>query len=366
MRIKWDPNSRRVYLRCVMIVSCAVLMMLTAVDISHAALDVSPGSASAIKGQSTRANLTWTITGETPGTWTSSLGRFENAAGSPIGSPTASLSITVSASGTGTVTESLLIPSTVINTIVQSSEMSFFYRRDFGPLVGGAISERLNINIVVSQAAGPVSLRRVELYFEEDGRRTNEITVKRNAKGFLALADLYVNGTGYIEGYWEVDGRRIENIREYASLGSKLTVRSSEIPGLPTFRPGLHSVRLVISNPAPAFTLPQIGYIVTAGSVKTIQPLHPLSPEDDGEVNGGTLFSWNPGAGAVYVLTFTGDSGGDVVLTAQTKDPDYQIPPQLLADRFTTGGTYFWQIQGYGADGELVSEGRSRKFTVVE
>jgi len=363
---KQAANTNRGNISPALVISLAILMLLSTASFSHAALNVSPGSVEAVKGKNTSITLTWTLTGVADNTWSSTQGFFETPTAG-LGT-TGPLSIVVTGgSGGGSVTESLTIPSAIVAAAASGGNSSFTYRREFRSFtgaLGGTTS--LSITIRFSQAAGPVSLRRVELYFEEGGRRTNEITVKRNAKGFLALADLYFNGTGYIEGYWEVDGRRIENIREYASFGSKVTVRSSEIPGLPTFRPGLHSVNLVISNPTPEFTLPQIGYIVTAGSVKTIQPLHPLSPEDEGEVNGSTIFSWNPGAGAVYVLTFTGDSDGDVVLTAQTKDPDYRIPPQLLADRFTTGGTYFWQIQGYGADGELVSEGRSRKFTVVE
>jgi hypothetical protein len=351
-----------------MIISCVALMFFAGAAVSQAALDVSPGSISAAKGQNTRVTLTWRITGEASALWTSTGGTLEDVSGSTFGSPTGPLSINVGASGDGSVTESLLIPSSIVNTVALGGELSFFYRRDFSPppIVGGLVSKRLNINIVLSQAAGPVSLRRVELYFEEDGKKTNEVTVGRNARGLAVLADLYVNGTGYLDGYWEVDGRRIESVREYASFGSKVTVRSSEVPGIPTFRPGLHSVRLVVTNPAPGFSLPRIGYIVTSGDAKVVLPLHLLSPENGQKVNGDTVFSWKPGADAAYILTYTSDPGGEVVLTAQTKKPDYQIPGSLLVERFTAGAAYLWQIQGFDAEGELVSESRTRRLTVRE
>lgn len=361
-------GSRRSRLAVSLAVGLAVMMVLATAVPSHAVLNVTPGSVNAPVGKDTRVTLTWTLTGTAFSTWSSSQGFFEEPAGS-LGTNPVPLSIVVGGTGVGTVTESLLIPASLVNPGSRTGASgNFTYRRDFTLPVGGP-AESASLSIIItypSQAAGPVSLRRVELYFEVDGRRTNEVTVGRNSKGLSVLADLSVNGTGYLEGYWEVDGRRIENIRENASFGSKITVRSSGIPGIPTFQPGLHSVRLVVTKPLPEFTLPRIAYIVTSGTAKGVRPLFPLSPKAGGSVNGDTVFSWNQGAEVAYVLTFRRELDGEEVLTAQTKSSNYQIPAALLVDRFTPGTAYLWQIQGHGPDGEVVSESRPGKFTVEE
>jgi hypothetical protein len=319
----------------------------------------------ATKGKNTRVTLTWTLTGVAADTWSSTQGFFETPTAG-LGTTAVPLSIETGGAGSGSVTESLVIPAGIVDAASSGGNSGFTYRRDFR-LFTGALGGTGSLTITIafpSQAAGPVSLRRVELYFEEDGRRTNEVTVGRNAKGLSVMADLYVDGTGYLEGYWEVDGRRIENFREYASFGSKVTVESSGVPGIPTFQPGLHSVRLVVTKPVPGFTLPRIAYIVTSGAAKVVRPLYLLSPKDGKEVNMDTVFSWRPGAEAAYVLTYSREPDGEVALTAQTKTPGYQIPASLLADRFTPGAAYLWQVQGFGADGELVSESKPRMITI--
>jgi hypothetical protein len=360
-------NDNSIFPRYAIIISCVALMLFAGAAVSQAALDVSPISVNVVKGKNTNVTITWVLTGLTPNTWSSPQGIFETPAGT-LATNAAILNIVTGVSGSGSITESLVVPAGVVDLAALGGNSGFTYRREFR-LLSGALGGTDSLNIAInfpSQAAGPVSLRRVELYFEEDGKKTNEVTVGRNARGLAVLADLYVNGTGYLDGYWEVDGRRIESVREYASFGSKVTVRSSEVPGIPTFRPGLHSVRLVVTNPAPGFSLPRIGYIVTSGDAKVVLPLHLLSPENGQKVNGDTVFSWKPGADAAYILTYTSDPGGEVVLTAQTKKPDYQIPGSLLVERFTAGAAYLWQIQGFDAEGELVSESRTRRLTVRE
>ena len=364
MEIKHTAHRNTGYLRYALILALTVLVMLVCAAPSHAVLNVTPGSVQVLKGKSTTVMLTWNLTGVGNDSWDSPQGLFETPVGS-LGTNAIPLAI-VTVGGTGSITESLVIPDRVVDTAAQGGNTSFTYRREFrnsAGAPGGADSLSITITFP-SQAAGPVSLRRVELYYEEDGRRTNEVSVARNTRGLSALADLYVNGTGYLEGYWEVDGRRLENVRKYASFGSKLTVRTSDVPGMPTFRPGLHSVRLVITSPAPGFALPRIGYIVTSETAKAIRQLHVQAPEGGAELNAETAFSWRQGPEAAFVLTFTEQLKGEVVLTAQTKDSSYTLPARLLSDRFSPGASYLWQVNGYGADGELLSESRPRKITV--
>lgn len=344
----------------VLLAVCLALALVPAAPApSRADLTVTPASAKALVRKDTRVNLTWTLTGVAADTWSSSQGVFEEPAGS-LGTNPVPLSIVVGGSGSGSVSESLVIPASIADPGSRTGAAgNFTYRRDFMLPTGGP-AESVSLAVILtfpSQAAGPVSVRRVELYFEEEGRRTNEVSVGRNAKGLTVLADIQVDGTGYIEGYWEVDGRRLENVRANASFGSRVTVRSSAVPGLPTFRPGLHSVRLVITEPAPGFPLPRIGYIVTSHASEKLRSLVLIAPENGEEVNGDTMFRWTRGPETSYAIVYKSQTGEEPVLKAQTKEPSYRIPTRLLTERFVAGTNYTWRVEGYDSEGNLVSRG---------
>ena len=356
-----------------LVILLAAMIVLAAGNAALANITASPSLIAVPTGQNTRVTITYRFFDGTSGTWgsgtlvTSSQGLFNSSSPPVVTYDTNSipLSVTPGAGGKGTVQETVLIPSSVLSTAAQNGDLTINYQRTFAPLVGGGETITVPISITLSKTAGSLSLRRVDLYFLDSGSRRNEITVSRNTAGLKAYADIYVNGSGFLQGYWEVGGRRIENVNKYISFGSKATVSTSDVPGISTFTPGLHSISFVITDPVPGFSPPRIAYLVTSGVKQEVQALDSLTPGDRERITDKTGFTWTPGKStAAYIVTFTRESDGKVALAALTSDEGYMIPAPLLESKFTSGIIYLWRVRGYDTDGELLSESKPRRMMI--
>jgi hypothetical protein len=114
-----------------------------------------------------------------------------------------------------------------------------------------------------SEAAG-LKIERMSIYFDND---RPEITVKRNYP-LKAYVEVEYTGDGLLLGQWEVDEEFFANINMTISSGYKLVIQSPDIPHIPTFVSGTHSIRLVITNPLPGISFPTAEYFVTVDEWK--------------------------------------------------------------------------------------------------
>ncbi len=111
----------------------------------------------------------------------------------------------------------------------------------------------------------PFTVTRVELVYP-NGR--GEITVPHRYPDLRAFGLLRFSGLGVAQGTWKVDGRIIGPIAEPTAYGEDLILAS---PPLPTFEAGQHRVTLDLTNPPPAFRIPQITYFVTNEDMETFR-----------------------------------------------------------------------------------------------
>src|SRR5574337_40620 len=95
-------------------------------------------------------------------------------------------------------------------------------------------------------ASAGFTVTRVRLYFEN---KRPEITVKRNEPSPPAYAEVEFTGSGLLEGFWEADGRLLSNVSQHVLSGKNAVFETPDTPGLPTFDPGTHRVRFVITRP---------------------------------------------------------------------------------------------------------------------
>lgn len=107
------------------------------------------------------------------------------------------------------------------------------------------------------------ALTRVELVFQS-GR--GDITVPLRYPDLRVYATLHFAGSGVLRAQWRVDGRILGAVVEPVVFGEMLIFATPKgaSPFLPTFEPGLHRVTLEVTEPRPAFKLPEITYFVTA------------------------------------------------------------------------------------------------------
>ncbi len=325
---------------------------------SRAAVNVSPSLVTVTPGRANTFTIRYQFTGlldvgAVPppynGIEDSPLGTFLGPTRASLGTvPTAVIANIVN--GSGTATESLTIPASVIDTAVRLGIRQITFERTFA---GAANSPTTQVAIAIasSEAVGPLRVLRTELYFEN---RRGEITVHRNQRGLMAFADIRYGGSGVLTGFWEVDGRRLLDVNRQLNFGTSVTLSTPEVPDLPTFDTGAHIVRLVLTSPAPAGALPQLLYYVTAG--REMRPIR-IALEEAG---GGTgparrSFSWEKPAGMdLFFLEFSEEADGKPLFSAFTREAGYTLPEKGLEEIFTPGKKYFWRVKGYDANDEQV------------
>jgi hypothetical protein len=91
------------------------------------------------------------------------------------------------------------------------------------------------------------------------------VTIEKGHKNLKAFVDISYAGSGLLEGYWEVDGRIISRVFQQLSFGGLLELQTPDIPELPTFDPGSHKIRLVITRPVQNMPTPVVIYFVNLG-----------------------------------------------------------------------------------------------------
>lgn len=339
----------------------AVILIALVTSSAHASVSISPSSINVAKGRFTGVTISYSfsLSGLPDGTYTltSPGGNFLLGAQN-IGSINVPLSVNIQVQngvGSALVSEAITIPLSVVERAYRAGSGTFAYQRVFTSQVAPTQTATVNIRITPESIA-EFSLRRVELYFDGDKKKTEAI-INRNFKGLNAHTDIYFNGSGFLQGYWEVDGRVIENISRHVSFGTKVTLPTPDIPGLPTFEPGFHIVRFVITSPQPPFELPQIVYWVTAKEEPVKRALSLVTPKDGVAISPEDEFRWDKIEGiSVYLVTFIKEDDKTIVFSALTRDSSYKIPQSVSSQSFTIDTRYLWNVKGFDAENNIIGE----------
>ncbi|MBI2882969.1 MAG: S8 family serine peptidase [Candidatus Methylomirabilis oxyfera] len=317
----------------------------------------SPAQVSLI--QSVPVVITYTFTTNIQGafTLTSSGGTFVAGSGGTLGTGGSGLSVTITG-GRGVVTESLIVPQVVAERSLRGGSPTFTFQRTFS---SGNISVPATVPMrVVSSAAGPFSLRRVELRFD-NGR--GEITVPKHFEHLKAVAFVEFNGSGLLEAAWEVDGRTLAIIRKFLTFGDLVTLTTPDVPPLPTFEPGPHRITFRITSPPSTFEIPPITYFVTAAS-KAAETIELIAPADKARwPQPGAAFEWKGVAEvAQYRLEIIEAEEDTPSFSALVKETRYSMPP-VYERNLVIGKRYRWQVKGLDVNGNVVAVSQSRTFT---
>lgn len=312
--------------------------------------------------------VTYRFTGVTPlatgapysGPLTSSNGYFAGfeppiVAGGPL--------VASIVNGVGSVTETVFIPQSAFDRARGAGLPQLGYLRSFINAAANSQSSTVTIQISNSSAAGPLSIQRLELSFEN---KRGEITVKRNRRGLKAFADMKYAGSGLLTGYWEVDGRKLLDVTKNLSFGNSVTLETPDTPDMPTFDTGTHIVRFVPTNPVVGFSLPAALYYVAPGEENVKQVTIPVVAQAAGATlpSGGAshVFTWERPAGIdLFFVEFTEEPGGKPVFSAFTKEARYEVP-KVASSFFTPGRRYYWRVKGFGKEESQLGESAPTPF----
>jgi PKD repeat protein len=194
--------------------------------------------------------------------------------------------------------------------------------------------------------------------------------VPRNSKAIRARLQMKMRGTGIVSGYWIVDGQPSYFFNETAYQGQVKTIPTPEVPGLPTFDPGMHTITLQLTRPSTTVAVfPTLRYFVLP--YENIIAL--LGPNDGAVLKEDAVasFSWERAlGGSRYQIAF---SPGLFPLLRADADlawrecpegtrytPDAETWRAIGRDRWT-----FWKVRAVDGAGVVVAESGIREMKVI-
>jgi hypothetical protein len=212
-----------------------------------------------------------------------------------------------------------------------------------------------------------LTIKRVELYFENN---RPEITVDKDYKKLKAYAKIFFTYSGLLEGYWEVDGRIVSRVSEHLTTGNAAILETPDALQLPTFDPGTHVVKFVITSPSEKMLpVPALLYFVTAQGVQRSQTvLKPIMPAEGASLKyEPATFVWEKFANnATYIIQFYKDSSSKPLFSACTMDVSYKLPSVLFHEIFKPGMKYYWRVKGSDSKEEAESPLSEFRFRTMK
>jgi hypothetical protein len=224
--------------------------------------------------------------------------------------------------------------------------------------VFGAVSQEQEL----SAASPAFSINRIALYFEN---RRPDITVQRN-QPIRVFADIKYTGSGLFQGYWEVDGRILSYVNQHLISGNTLTLQAPATPLIPTFDPGTHVVKFVITNPAKTIPMPSIVYFVAPSDYAGKSIVIKLAfPKDKSVIEYASVtFAWEGfQTEASYSIQFYDNPKEEKTLFSMcVLGTSYTLSKDVLKMIFVPDRKYYWKIKGCSSENDY-GESQLGEFT---
>jgi len=270
----------------------------------------------------------------------------------------------------GTAVETLNIPVRVLERAIKKGFNTFQYVRTFNEgddSCGGYFSPTssfVNFSITTG-AAADFDIKRIELYFEN---RRAEITIPKYYEGLKVFVDIMFTGSGLLQGYWEVDGRILSYVNQHIPYGKIFTLQIPETPPLPTFEPGAHIVRFVITRPEIQIPIPLGIYFVTTDEIQRIFKIKLYSPENDAKLDfASVIFEWEKlETPFIYIIQFFESEDSVPIFSAYTKNGSYTLSEVILNKIFQPNKKYFWKVIGFDSENKVIAESEIRSFSFTK
>lgn len=314
------------------------------------------------------------------------------------------LTAPIGAGGTGSATETLLIPPDISNQALKLNTATFFYRRTFRTNTGVAGQSALTCRLSTS-AYGNFSIAAVTLFYEN---HRGEATFEQNDRKAHAYAEVHYNGTGLLKAVWEVqepnnpDFRVLQQINYHITYGDRIVFETPSIPPLPTILTGRHILRFRIIQPVSGFEIPPVTYFVKVHEegAAPASKLELMNPIPGAQVSNEVVFEWSgnvapdaiqklsvheraslgsilPVSPSVEALPDSNRLSGTKSLQTTELSPIegvsvfsaalpfgtrvFKPKPEQL-DRLHPGVPYVWQVQALDASGNVIAESELRIF----
>ncbi len=327
-----------------------------------AKVDVIPSQIKIPRNITSYRSLNYTVSSSYPNEFTliSDTGYFY-ASGEIIGEFDKSLKIKVK-NGRGSNTEVVQIPVGVIKRAEKINSSKIFYKRFFkGERVSVAVISEVKIGIT-TEAGAEFQIKRLQIYFNN---KKPQITVYKNQKNLKAYAKIDFTGSGILQGYWEVDGRILSNVHKHLTYGRSVIIETPDFVKFPTYSPGTHIVRFVITNPKITFSLPEAIYFVTTYEKKMAEIIL-INPPDGSKLNyTPPTFEWKSKKDFSYFIAefFKEEKPKEVIFSAYSFSNYYKMPRSIFQKVFAPNKTYKWSVKGFDKKANLAGKSSTYSFS---
>lgn len=198
-------------------------------------------------------------------------------------------------------------------------------------------------------------IKRLETLFDTG---KPQVTLQRNQPAPRLSTIINYSGSGFIKGYWEVDGDRQHHFFKQLSIGPQEVIEYPKIPGLSTFKPGSHVVRFVITEPALDIAFPKVVYYVAEQSYLKAADIKILTPGSDTALPFEPItFSWQKVPNTeVYMVHIFAEQEDQPIFSAYSKKNSYYLRPEIMERYMKPDHQYSFQVQGFHEDTRLTGQ----------
>ncbi len=213
----------------------------------------------------------------------------------------------------------------------------------------------------ITQKVSGLEISQIQLYFENN---RPEITLNRNQNPPGLFVKINFSGSGYFKGYWEIDGKRRGYVFKFLSKGPLVIFKYPDIPPMPTFNYGIHTVRFIITKPGLDINFPHAIYFVTSDEKNKFATIKLIQPVEEKVAYKSLIFKWKPVTQAsLYLLSIFSKTKKERVYAAYTKESAYKLKSNSLKTRMESGEKYIWNVVGFNDKNKITAESSPSGFT---
>ena len=228
-----------------------------------------------------------------------------------------------------------------------------------------------------SASSGPLSIRRIELSFENRAR--TDVVYKND--NMRATVDITFRSSGILKGEWRLidptaslggqGGRVLHIVRKnlFSSGEGRTRILS---PPLPTNVSGLYFLAFYADFPDSNFDIPVLRYFVLENKgilpLEEIKTMDAISPINRAQLTKDTSFKWQKIEGATAYQIEVFNKGDDVPISGKL------VPSSLLnlslssfsLDQLVPGYKYHWQVRAFNQHGQVIAKSEPRLILISQ
>lgn len=231
----------------------------------------------------------------------------------------------------------------------------------------GASEKTFQAQVKILGISDQVSLEIAEISLD-NGKYYKVISKK--SKNIRAQLRMKMKGTGIVSGYWIVDGQPHHFFNETVYQGQIKTILTPEVPGLPAFDPGMHTISMQLTRPANERVIfPTLRYYVLPYENVVVT----LSPKDGAVIKEDEIakFAWESALGGSFYQVAFANSIFPLLFNDEKQNwldcPDrYSFTPEAETwNAIKRNQWTYWKVRAVDSSRSVVAESDIQEMKII-